>query len=207
MEEEASWGTVRAGRTLLEMMLMGFRPSHRVGTGQLNWHFGRASSLMNMRRHGTQIQILENESSQLATEDSHSVASFAKSADQVQTWMAGSNLVHFHSSVRCCRCQILPFVEDGSRQDDYSAVFSIYPERYDCARVVGRIQVPHERRRRPGRKACSPRGSSDHLANYHVQTRRLEVPCHWWTWRLQRLPQDPFSRLSRAFSALAHTHN
>jgi hypothetical protein len=87
MEEEASWVIVLAGRTL-RTMLTGFRLSHQVGTGRLSWCLLRANSLMNKFRHDTLTQTLESEAFQLATEDSHSVASFAKSAGQAQTWMA-----------------------------------------------------------------------------------------------------------------------
>jgi hypothetical protein len=135
MEEEASWATVLEGR-ILRTMQTGFAQSHRVGIDRSRARLRRASSLESKHRHDTLIRILVSGALQRATEDFHSVASFAKSAGQAPTWMADSNPVHFHSSARCHRYQILLIVEDSPRQSECSAASVTSPERCDCAEVA-----------------------------------------------------------------------
>lgn len=128
MEEEASWVTVLEGR-IPRTMLTGFAQSHRVGIDRLSSRLRRASSLKSMHLRDTPIRILESGALQRATEDFHSVASFAKRAGQAPTWIADSNPVRFHNSVRCHRYQILLMVEDCPRQSECSAASVITPER------------------------------------------------------------------------------
>lgn len=189
------------------MMQTDFVRSHRVGIDRLSSRLRRANSLKSMHRHDNLIRILGSGAWQLTTEDFHFVASFAKSAGQAPTWMAGSNPVHFHNSVRCHRYQILPIVEDALKQSEDPAASVISPGRYGCAEVAVRNPVQREPHRKPDRKAHSPRVRPGHWGSCHAQNRHLGDPCHLLKWGRQRLPQDPFSRLSHAFSALAHTRS
>lgn len=151
---------------------------------------------------GSLIQTLESAALQLVTEDFHSAASCAESAGQAQTWTAGLSQAHCHNSKRCHQYPILPLAEDGLEQREYPAVIVGFLERCGCGGVAVRNSAQREPHRRPGHTARLPH---DHSESCHVQNRHLEAPCHRLRWL--RLPRDLFSRLSRAFFALAHIHS